>query len=88
MTTHGLTVYTSVSSQTTRSENQVSSTTPPDSGSLTPYITVAIEDVNTTLFKDLTFAADLRTFNVPFSAGSSNFVCAKNNINLESTNMV
>lgn len=60
------------SRQKSGSEYQLSSTTTSGLKGLPLYNTAAIEDVRTTLFIDGTFAQELRTLSVPFTAGSSN----------------
>ena len=57
-------------SQKTGSENQLSSTSTSGAKGFPLNATEVIDDVTTTLLKDGTFAQDLKTFIVPFSAGS------------------
>ena len=61
--------------QTAGSENQVSSTTTSRVNVFLVKATAAIEDITTTLLIDGTFARDLRTLRVPFTAGSISSVC-------------
>ena len=54
------------------SENQLSSTVTSVLRGFPVHKTAAIEEVRTTLFIDENFAHELRTFSVPFTAGSRN----------------
>ena len=64
-------MHTSKFSQITGSENYVLSTTTSGGVSGLPvHISEAMVDVITTLFTDGTFAHDLRTLSVSFTAGS------------------
>ena len=60
------------SSQKAGSENQVSSTITSEVRGFPLYITATMDDVTTTLLIAGTFAHDLRTLSVPFTAGSIN----------------
>ena len=63
-------LHTFDDSQKTGSENHVSSTTTADVIGFPVAITVAMEDVKTTFFKEGDFVHDLKTLSVPFKAGS------------------
>lgn len=63
-------LHTFDSLQKAGSENQVSSTTTSGVRGFPLNATAVIEDVMTTLLTDCTFAHELRTLSVPFTAGS------------------
>ena len=63
-------MHTFVSWKKTGSENQLSSTSTSGVRGFPLATTVAIDAVTTTLLTDGIFAHDLRTFIVPFNAGS------------------
>lgn len=62
---------TFLSSQSSASEYQVSSATAPGVDMFLLQITEAVEEVMTTLLTDVDLVHDLRTFNVPLTAGST-----------------